>query len=428
MSLDAWAGLADRFAALAGETNLSLQVFPAEDAGAFGQSDYPLIFRFGGPPHRLDTAVGPSAGYPDPDQFLWLNRFRWLSWAAGVLLGPDDWLAPEAVWWRHVWRPNEPATTAGEAVGRRVLNRAGELSADAAWRLSRENPPATAGWLPGPAANWPGFQSHLGRLLTRFSDRTWEQERLGFEMRAFNSAAAMSVRQRVDPFTRDNATRTTVGGGTVWGELAAVEAFTRISESAAPLVPAELRLPAPLFPGWGAVQNTGDDGATPWYTLMFLFAPSFFSINTMMPNTACPGAVLRGSPFMAAAAAAERLAGLSARAAVSTFHLHLAAVNPWLTPDETHAALAAVEAAHAREDALAVPGREPERAERRKVGRPADTDHARDRKTAEAWASHAYSTYAGLARALGYANAADARRALDRHKKRETRAVDRPPG
>ncbi|MFO0847320.1 MAG: hypothetical protein U0871_02000 [Gemmataceae bacterium] len=142
----------------------------------------------------------------------------------------------------------------------------------------------------------------------------------------------------------------------VWGDPAAVAAFTRIARDATPFVPVGLRLAQPLYPGRRADENADGGTVRHFVTAVLLTAPEAFGLTFGHPPTTAPAAVLRASAFDAAAAAIDRITRSTHREAVASVHRNAIRLNPWFTPAEWGVAVKAVAAAHDRDGERATGG------------------------------------------------------------------------
>lgn len=98
MSKAAWSALAARFAAIAAEQDFQFRTYAFNDNTAFTDDErrFRFVYPFDGPlsaPESCGVVIG--SGPTQPGELARINRFRWLSWAAGWLLGADPFGLPK---------------------------------------------------------------------------------------------------------------------------------------------------------------------------------------------------------------------------------------------------------------------------------------------------------------------------------------------
>jgi hypothetical protein len=356
MSATAWTALADRFAALAAEQEFQLRTYSTDDWASPPDREtdrfrFRFYYHFGGPasaPTELAVVIGAEADRHA--EFDRINRLRWLSWSAGLLLGPDAYTPPELHWWRHVRSVNDQAIRPGPDGKGTTLSELVRRSAEVARRLSEpdsDRPTPQPSIVPG-RDNWPRIQTAFRSLRDRFNSPTWETEHVNVVHAAFPDYQAYDRwnRRDVHPFLSSitGGYQEKAAHGTVWGYTREVEGFVRLAETAANQLPLELRFTPPLFPWFNPLGNDGRPGPGPWLEFLFVVCPTAFTQEHDWPVRGSRIARLSGSPFFAATNAIDRLLLEDSRGFVRHFRENVAHLNPWFGDEDRVAAVAAVEA------------------------------------------------------------------------------------
>ena len=98
----AWLALANRFEALSSETSIEYRICPFDASEFYNESlQSRILLRFRPDEEKQeDRLISIRASGSDPmQQMTWVNRFRWLCWAGGILLNPHAPYRPGEVIW-----------------------------------------------------------------------------------------------------------------------------------------------------------------------------------------------------------------------------------------------------------------------------------------------------------------------------------------
>lgn len=347
MSASAWSALADRFAALAAEQEFEFNTYPIGNPPPAVAGPTPhrfrLIYQFGYTPSApTSTAVVVGTGSPQPGEFAMINRFRWLSWAAGLLLGADSTTPAELQWWVHLHAPrSQPGAAPTDLTTVPALVRS---AADAARQF------ATAGSRPITTSprrktnNWPAIQGEFRILRERFNSPQWHTVRPEVALTAFPShEAAEQWNRTMMPGPTDQGSWSS--HGTVWGDPSPVDAFVALANDAGTSLPCELSFTPPLFPSFNPLGNMNPDRGKSWLEFLFLECPSAFTHQDDTPTPGSRVARPTSSPFIISVNAIDEVLGADAPAFLRQFRDSVARFNPWFEEEDRVAALAAIEAA-----------------------------------------------------------------------------------
>lgn len=318
MSSAAWSALADCFAAVAADGPIEFSTFtfdPTPFAGAPLRTQ--LLLRFRSMPTAEEELYSLRAEGQDIAAVERVNRFRWLCWAAGVLLDPHDTANPrESAWLRKV-------TDGRSKLAENVVKLAERLA-----RKFTTTAPTIRPAPPLPVDDWTSRTAAFALLRDRFASPLFH-----------GSGLRLSVGE---------GQLSNNSGGTIGGNSRAVEEFLALSELAFRLLPDELTTAfgPPLFPPSTFNAQVGHGPACwRWAVVMWLLLPAAFDLTPASETTA-PILTLNTTPELAAAAVCGRLATSDPCELVADIRRRLVACNPWLDAADREAVLQAVAAVH----------------------------------------------------------------------------------
>lgn len=351
MSTTAWSALADRFAALANEQEFRFTTSPFNTATAFedDRDRFRLAYPFGGSPDA-PTSVGIVIGQGlfRRGEFVRINRFRWLSWAAGLLLNTDPCSPPEIHWWQHPCETHQNRIDTDEPTNRATLHDLARLSAETARQLAGSNRLTPASPIGAKTDNWPAIQENLQIFRERFNAERWHTARPDAALVAFPDYNVFDSWKRrvIDPTAPDRHNpRPWTMHGTVWGDTEPVDAFVNLATDAGTALPLELTFVPPMFPWFNTLSNMRPAPVTSWLEFLFLTCPTCFTLELDAPVPSSRVARLTTSAFTTSVNAIDRVKRLDSAAFLREFRERAIRSNPWLDGADEAAALAAVEAA-----------------------------------------------------------------------------------
>ncbi len=319
VSSAAWTALADCFEAVAAAGPVVFETFqfdPTPFAGVPLRSQ--VLLRFRPMPTAGEELYSLRADGPEMAAAVRVNRFRWLCWAAGVLLDPHGTDHPRESAWLWV-------ATEGRAG---PLTDVAKLAEKLAKKFGRTPPSARPSPLPH-VDDWTTRTAAFALLRDRFSSPLFHGSRLRL--------------------TVGNGQFTNKSGGIIGGDSRAVAEFVALSESAYRLLPTELTTAfgPPLFPPFTFNAHVGHEPAWwRWAVVMWMVLPVAFDLSPAS-DTVAPFLTLNTTPELTAAAVCERLAAFTDPGdLVADLRRRLASINPWLDPEDRKAASLAVGAAH----------------------------------------------------------------------------------
>jgi hypothetical protein len=294
-------------------------------------------------------------------QMAHVSRFRWLCWAGGVLLDPHHPHQPGEATWLHAVAGG--ATQASDIIARSAAAARGFARSD---RTPPSPPP-----LSRPLSWWQERRTAFAQLSARFGTPAFHGAELHLTVGVRYSTSGVEEDQEYVRHVASlglrfggsnrRVTRISPPTGSLWGEDAAVEEFTRLCESACTLLPAELRtgLGPTVFPPLGCwlQANAGDPTWWQWANMMWLLCPSMFTLHQRVPYREfgdrppqpgrAPFATAVGGAELIAAAACNRVAvSESGNQLVREVRTALAARNPWLDGSDRQAASLAIDAVY----------------------------------------------------------------------------------
>jgi hypothetical protein len=278
-----------------------------------------------------------------------VNRFRWLCWAAGVLLNPyiPD-RPPEVAWLLNVAGGEHLTISDVSASSERIARRYATESRIPTVLPTPQNPD----W-------WASRQTAFAQLADRFCAPIFH----GNYLRLIVKPRDIEAPQMMDPDLAEfqmEAQRTAERneprmvceintGGMIWGHSTAVNEFKTLARSACQMLPSEFLagigpclFPSHIFAAHTSVEPTW----WRWGLVMWGLCPEGFVLHPA-EDSLTPRLVSRASPEMTAASVCEHLASVPhAFQAVQHFRRTLAERNPWLTLEDRQAAVLAVQAAY----------------------------------------------------------------------------------
>jgi hypothetical protein len=350
MSRTAWIALADRFRELSNETDFDLQTFPSESIDPLStDGSFRLVYNVYHdqfePAERITVSAHGSLTLAR--QLSLVNRFRWLSWAAGLLVDPLSPAPSEVSWWLGLRKDGEQ--TAKDMAARSTS--AASDHAEASQRRHRRQTLSAKG-----NQSWEETRNVFGRLRDRFSSTVFHGTRLalaigvpfGYPDEAWWLDQDPNGPRGVDdPLRRSPHLPTMYRGGNLWGGPEAVEEFRTVAESAHSELQSDFRLLPDLFPSINPYVQIGcRAGWTSWCEFMYLMCPAQFDILSPTTQRRCLVLRVKGRPELVAAKACGRVADSeSPLQLLRTLRLHLARFSPWLSDTERLTAEEAVRAA-----------------------------------------------------------------------------------
>jgi hypothetical protein len=348
----AWLALANRFEALSSETSIEYRVYPSDSSEFYNESlQSRILLRFR-PNEEIqeDRLISIRAAGSDPmQQMTWVNRFRWLCWAGGILLNPHASYRPGEVIWLL-------AATDGDDQVTDVVHRT--IKAAKSFERSGQRPlPAPTGQRP--KSWWNGRTNSFRRLADRFMGQTFHERELFVTVGTRHTANGIAPNQESLNYINNfhmrhgdqqrSVTSSQTPVASIWGDSEAVNEYDKLAVSAYDLLPAELQvgMGPSIFPPTDYFTHIRiESNWWRWTELMWLLCPTSFLVSQWEPGYA-PYISAKGCPAIIAANACDRISAIDdGRQLIQEIRTSLASFNPWLSPEDRQATRLAVSTAY----------------------------------------------------------------------------------
>lgn len=279
-------------------------------------------------------------------QLASVNRFRWLCWAAGILVNPYEGMRPaELVWLSELTQTYEIIVP---DINRRSAEIAGRFAVENRQSSTMPESQRELDW-------WNKKKSDFARLRDRFASAQFHGANLHLDVGQRLTDSGESLNDEHDRFIQvdllryANTNKAITRTGGLCGDADAVAEYQLLCQTALRTLPNEFTggTGPELFPSLSR-PNQLDPTANwfRWTELMWILCPGYFEIHAPT-DVSAPFLKAVGCPAQIAASACDRIvASGDAQGFLKECRVAMARFNPWLGADDNRAVAIAIDAAY----------------------------------------------------------------------------------